>query len=390
MIYDNNKYPTDAYSLTKILINIDSTNPGSYEKQIHDYICSWLDYHEITYITKEALPERNNIMAFAGKKYNKNKLIFICHMDTVVIGDDWTMPPLGAVEKDNKIYGRGACDMKSGLACAMSCLYKTDRLIKNNNITPKYPLAVIFSVDEEDFMRGVEKVIEEKWVGKNDLILDTEPTDGEIQVAHKGRIWLKVDFKGVTAHASTNWKGVDAIAACAEFISYLRKKINSLPKHEELGSSTITFGQVQGGYRPYVVADKASLHIDIRSVPPLDTKMITDILSETITYTESIINGIEINYEFTGNRPYIERYPDSILLKVLKNSCEQVSGKEQKVSIFTGYTDTAVIAGITKNKNCMSYGPGSLMLAHKPDEYVPIDDIYRCEKVLEHLSLSLL
>ena len=74
---------------------------------------------------------------------------------------------------------------------------------------------MICSVDEEDFMRGVEAAIKAGWVTKDDWILDTEPTDGQIQVAHKGRTWFELTITGITAHASNPWKVADAIAAMA-------------------------------------------------------------------------------------------------------------------------------------------------------------------------------
>ena len=80
--------------------------------------------------------------------------------------------------------------------------------------------------------------------------------------------------------------------------------------------------------------------------------------------------------------------PDSPLLAELKKACHHVTGHQPEVSCFTGYTDTAVIAGQLDNQNCMSYGPGCLEAAHQPDEWVVIDDIIRCEKVYHQLISS--
>ncbi len=376
-------YPTDAISLTKKLVSISSTDPGDYEIQIGNYISNWLKYHNISFITEEVLDGRFNIMATLPSENpnisNYSELVYICHMDTVVIGSGWSMDALTPYEIDGKIYGRGACDMKSGLACAMSALKKYSKQTLN------LPFKLICTVDEEDFMRGVEKAIQSGWVSSNSLVLDTEPTDNQIQVAHKGRVWVKVDVQGKTAHASRPHMGIDAVAGISEFISIFRQKILEFPKHEELGNSTVTFGQIQGGYRPYVVPDSATVWIDIRTVPPLTSEKIENCLQETISKVKETFNGIEIKYEFNGNRPFIEKDPNSYLLQKLKATCEEILSKPQEVSYFTGYTDTAVIAGKLNNKNCMSYGPGSLNLAHKPDEYVPIEDIKRCEKVLQKL-----
>ena len=93
------------------------------------------------------------------------------------------------------------------------------------------------------------------------------------------------------------------------------------------------------------------------------------------------------SYKITGDRPPIERDPGSPLLAALLSAAKE-EGTPAEVGFFTGYTDTAVIAGTCGNKNCMSYGPGSLALAHKPNEYVPRADVLRVQRVLTRLALD--
>ena len=108
-------------------------------------------------------------------------------------------------------------------------------------------------------MRGSEATIDAGWVGSREWVLDTEPTDGQIQVAHKGRTWFEIEMTGVTAHASQPWKGADAVAAMAEVVCSLRRAFMALPAHDELGPSTITFGQIEGDIAPtsYPTAPKS-------------------------------------------------------------------------------------------------------------------------------------
>ena len=100
---------------------------------------------------------------------------------------------------------------------------------------------------------------------------------------------------------------------------------------------------------------------------------------------EEAVPGVEFQYKITGNRPCIERNDASALLAGLRKACKKSLGEEPEVGPFPGYTDTAVIAGMLGNGNCMSYGPGDLKMAHKPDEYVKIEDIDRCVLVLMSL-----
>ena len=122
----------------------------------------------------------------------------------------------------------------------------------------------------------------------------------------------------------------------------------------------------------------------MRLTPPTDSAAARAIMDEAIGAAEREIVGVKGSYVVTGDRPYVEKDANAPLLLALEKVCKEESGGVD-VGIFTGYTDTAVIAGTLHNPNCMSYGPGSLKLAHKPNEYVPVADIERCERVLTRL-----
>lgn len=391
-----------AWRLALDLVKIDSSDPGAYEDEIECFIkrlieqqlaqldSSALDAVQIEEL--EVLPGRRNLKVTVPGQSDEPRLIYICHMDTVTLGDGWDadIAPLGAVVRDDKLYGRGACDMKGGLACAIAALVHTLERVASDGALPRRGFSLICSVDEEDFMRGSEAAIDAGWVGSREWVLDTEPTDGQIQVSHKGRTWFEIEMAGVTAHASQPWKGADAVAAMAEVVCSLRRTFATLPLHEELGPSTITFGQIEGGYRPYVVPDHAKVWVDMRLTPPTDTAAATRMVEQAIVAAEAAVPGCHGSYTATGDRPAIERDPASPLLAALKRAADDVTGADTTVGFFTGYTDTAVIAGKTGNRNCMSYGPGSLALAHKPNEYVPHADINRCQQVLIALADNVL
>ena len=377
----NEEFST-AYGLTRELVRIDSSDPGAYEGNICGFVKGWLEERGLAVTVSEVLPGRSNLLCRIPGESSGPSLTYICHMDTVALGDGWGRDPLGAEVSDGRIYGRGACDMKSGLACAMSAF----AAVAESGRKPKHTFQLIATVDEEDFMRGVEQTIRDNWVTSTDWVLDTEPTNGQIQVAHKGRTWFEVSIQGVTAHASTPWKGADAIAAMAEVITRIRSQVNGLPPHPDLGVSTVTFGQIEGGYRPYVVPDSCRVWIDMRLVPPTDTSAAEAIVAGALRAACREVPGCQGSYQITGDRPYVEKDENSHLLHALSETCRHVIGEAPIVSYFPGYTDTAVIAGTLSNRTCMSYGPGDLELVHKPDESVPISDIVRCEKVLKALA----
>lgn len=391
-----------AWRLAQDLVKIDSSDPGAYEGEIEHFIkrlieqqLAQLDSPALDAVRieeLEVLPGRRNLMITVPDASDEARLVYICHMDTVTLGDGWDadIPPLGATVRDDKLYGRGACDMKGGLACAIAALIHTFERIAAKGALPHRGFSLICSVDEEDFMRGSEAAIDADWVGSREWVLDTEPTDGQIQVAHKGRTWFEIDMAGVTAHASQPWKGADAVAAMAEVVCALRRAFAALPVHDDLGPSTVTFGQIEGGYRPYVVPDHAKVWVDMRLNPPTDTAAAINMVEHAIAVAEAAVPGCHGSYTVTGDRPAIERDPNSPLLAALKRAADDVTDADTTVGFFTGYTDTAVIAGKTGNRNCMSYGPGSLALAHKPNEYVPHADIVRCQQVLIALADNVL
>ena len=376
----------------------DSSDPGAYEGAIERQIKAWVENRirklpeniacKVQVSELEVLPGRRDLMVSIPGTGDGSRLVYLCHMDTVPLGDGWDAgtPPLGAVERDGRLYGRGACDMKSGLACALMALADVFGEVMCRKTLPQRGFSLIATVDEEDFMRGVEAAIEAGWVGRDEWVLDTEPTDGQVQAAHKGRAWFEVTMRGMTAHASEPWLGADAIAAMARAIEVIRTDIARRPSHKSLGLPTVTFGQIEGGYRPYVVPDSCKVWIDMRLVPPTDSQIARHIVQRAIECAERAVPGTHGTYKLTGDRPAIEMDPDSPLLMVLKRVVSEETGREISVGTFNGYTDSTVVAGMTGNRTCLSYGPGSLSLAHKPNESVPREDVTRCRRVLTKLE----
>ncbi|WP_337379947.1 M20/M25/M40 family metallo-hydrolase, partial [Parolsenella catena] len=235
----------EAWELARELVRIDSSDPGAYEGQIERFIKGWLEERiarlpaalkdRVSIEELEALPGRTELMATIPGTGDEPRLVYICHMDTVTLGDGWDadIDPLGGLIRDDRLYGRGACDMKSGLASALVAFATQLERTAQTGELPHRGFSIICSVDEEDFMRGVERAIETGWVGSREWVLDTEPTDGQLQIAHKGRTWFEVTMAGVTAHASQPWKGADAIAAMAECVSRIRTAILAQPAHDE-------------------------------------------------------------------------------------------------------------------------------------------------------------
>lgn len=381
---------TDAVALTKKLVAMESTNPGKLEHEIAGFL-----EHEILAalpkggeLKKDHTKEGRPILMAVLPGETKEELVLICHMDTVPIADGWTKNPLGENGENGRFFGRGSCDMKSGLAASLCAFLKAAAQMRESGKAPKRTLKWIGTSDEEGDMTGAERVIALGWVTKDSLVMDTEPTDGEIQTAHKGRYWFEVTMHGKAAHASRPEEGMDAIAGMAYFLTSARNRMKEWKEDAFLGKSTMVFGEVCGGIHPYQVPAECKGSIDMRVVPPYDIEDTKALLEAAAEDAQKEIPGLKAEIQITGNRPPIAHHEDSRMLSRIKKAVEEVTKKAPVVSAFPGYTDTAVIAGITGSGNCLSYGPGSLAMAHKADEYVDEADICRCLKVYEALLES--
>ena len=132
----------EAIELTRRLVQIESTNPGAGESGVEVFVRQYLSDLDVDMIVDEVLPGRRNIAAtIPGRMDDKGTmLVLACHMDTVVAGKDWTRDPFGGELEDGRLYGRGACDMKSGLACALSVFHKTAKAAEEGNLRLCHPL----------------------------------------------------------------------------------------------------------------------------------------------------------------------------------------------------------------------------------------------------------
>lgn len=378
--------PIEEVALTQQLVRINSTNPGEFEYKLADFVVQWLSATGAEISLNEVKDGRCNVIARLRGKVSSPALVYICHMDTVPLGDGWEHEPLAAEITDGKMYGRGSCDMKSGLASGMIAF----RNIAAAGRELERDFVFIASVDEEDIMLGADQLVKDGIVTAEDYILDAEPTNGAIKVAHKGKTWFRLDAKGVACHASTPEKGSDAVAAMSEVICAINRRLAQLPVHEELGPCAATFGIIKGGLNLNIVPGDCCCTIDMRLTPPTTNEQSIRLVEDAIAEGCAQVPGTSCEYTVLAQRPAVEKDDGSYLLKMLKAATAEVTGEEAPVDFFPGYTDTAVIAATTGNRNCMSYGPGDLFYAHKPNEFVETDDIVRCTAVMTKLAESIL
>ena len=220
---------------------------------------------------------------------------FLGHTDTVDYSNDWDTNPFELVEKDNKLYGLGTCDMKGGIATILSVIPKIK--FKDKGIK------MIFTYDEEIGFSGIKELLDKKIVFPDTMIIG-EPTNNEIINSSKGLLDLKVIFKGLTAHASTPEEGINAIDKCITFINELTNYYTDLKKEIINNNSlTMNIGKINGGRYSNIVADTCEVSIDFRTVSKKQNKeiikkiksLIKDDTLEVISNIDPFISNSEIN-----------------------------------------------------------------------------------------------
>jgi succinyl-diaminopimelate desuccinylase len=369
--------------LTRSLVRIPSENPIGTEAAMAAFVADWCKrLPGVELEVFEVLPDRPNMVARLRGTSNQPPLALLAHMDTVPFGDGWKTDPVGGDIVDGRLYGRGACDMKSGLAVAMTALARAARSVRK----PSRDLIVCATIDEEGtHMLGVTDLVDRKILDADTLVIATEPSDLKVVVAHKGLLWLEVEVRGKLAHAGNPQFGVDAIRAAAEFITLFKHAVDALPyRHPKLGRAEVTFSGIKGGIKTNVVPDYARLEMDIRLPPPLTIKNIRAMSERCGREAEAAVPGARIECrQLNNDRPPVEADATDAFTKAVCEVVSATTGPSDVVDVFPAYTDASVVQARTGNRHCLVFGPGRLSEAHTIDEYVLVEQIEKSATVLD-------
>jgi len=375
-----------AVELAAKLVSINSQNPVSNEKEIIDFIAGWLDEQNIPYELQEVEPGRSNLIAKVSGRGERPPVVIIAHCDTVPVGEGWTYDPFGANIVDGKMYGRGASDMKGGVAAA---LYALKEAAAAGNLPGDF--IVVVSVDEEGpGMKGVMAVVESKLVDESTMVIAPEPTSLDIIRAHRGVMWYELNTFGRSSHAGHAERGIDSNHAMAEIICELKSAVNALPfDHSLLGKSLLTVGKMQGGNKTNVVPDKTRAEIDFRVVPPMNTEDANTLVKKASARAVSSVPGAKVEVNNLGlQRGPVETPADAEVIRLLTKSYKKIIGKEPKQGGYVAYTDAAIVSWELGNKNAVCFGPGNLQQAHSLDEWIDIKEIELCGEIFKTLAIN--
>jgi len=349
---------------------------------------------------------RHNVIARIEGKHSGPCVHFNGHLDVVVAGNGWTVAPFEGVVRDGKIYGRGTCDMKGGLAASVIAM----EAILEEGIDFPGVIEISGTVDEETGgYGGVAFLAEKGFFSKPrvDHVIIPEPLNVDrVCLGHRGAWWAEVETFGRIAHGSMPFLGDSAIRHMSAFLELIEsrlfpaldKKQTRMPVVPEgARRSTLNLQAVHGGEAESFeglpspcVPDSCRLIMDRRFLIEED---ITEVKAEVTNLLDELADS-RPNFRYQI-RDIMEFLPtmtdaDAPVVQAVSSAIQSILGKTPEHVISPGTYDQKHIARIGHLHDCIAYGPGILDLAHQPDEYIVIDDMVTAAKVMAASTLELL
>ncbi|MBP1596975.1 MAG: argE 1 [Acidobacteria bacterium] len=374
----------DTIRLLRDLVAVDSVNPslvpgGAGESRIAGLIAGELRSLGLTVNEMEAVPGRPNVVGVLEGARPGLSLMFCGHMDTVGVAG--MEAPFDPVVRGGRLYGRGAQDMKGGLAAMMGAA----RGITESGGLEAGRLIVAAVADEEYASVGAESLVQD-WHA--DAAVIAEPTDLVIATGHKGFSWAEVVTHGIAAHGSRPAEGCDAILHMGRVLQRLEnldRRLQAGPPHPVMGTASLHASFISGGREFSTYPDRCALQMERRTIAgePEDAVLreLETILEDLRTQDGKFRAQARLLF---SRRPY-ETPASHFLPSALVNALAK-TGREPRCGGVSFWTDAGVLghAGIP----CVIFGPGGAGL-HSQEEYVNLDEVLACRDALLELVRSL-
>jgi acetylornithine deacetylase len=301
-------------------------------------------------------------------------VLFEAHQDTVPV-DAMIVEPFGAKIEGGKLYGRGACDVKAGVAVMLAALA---RLVKEKP-TGSAQLTVAFTVDEENGGLGVSELM--RAGTRADYAIVAEPTLLNIVNAHKGVARWHLDVSGRACHSSRPEQGVNAIYRMTRLlrgVELYAEKLKGLPEHPVLGARTVSVGRVTGGVSPNTVPDFCRADVDRRLLPGETFESATADLAAFLRTLPEVDFPFTLTQASPGCTP-LDPAQSVDLVKRFGATIDSVVGKHTVHSVPFGTDASRVaIAGVP----AVVFGPGDIAQAHTKDEWIDLSQLEPAAEIL--------
>jgi acetylornithine deacetylase len=360
-----------------------SANPN---RALIDHVQGLLAEHGIVAVlVPDASGGKANLYATVGPD-GPGGVMLSGHTDVVPVdGQAWSVPPFAMTERDGRVYGRGAADMKGFVACAIAAM------ITASKRPLQTPLHLALSYDEEIGCMGVRSLIDLLAAAPHQprFCIVGEPTSMQVATGHKGKIALRATFTGREGHSALAPMALNALHLAADFVGIVRGlqaevAATGLKDGDyDVPYSTLHVGKMSGGVQVNIVPNHAVADFEIRSLAGEDTDAL---IAELETRAEALVAPLRADFPEAAIR--IERqwdYPglgtptDAAVVNFVKS----LTGANGTIKVAFGTEGGLFDARL--GIPTVICGPGSMAQGHKPDEYVAVEQLDRCEAMLAAL-----
>ena len=392
--------PSELVELTRDLVRIPSVvRPGDAhgnEGAVARHVERWLAKEGFELEVHEAAPGRPNVVAWLGEKGSGRSLLLEGHTDVVTEGDprEWTHPPFAAELVDGKIYGRGAADMKSGLAAAMVAA----AAIKRRGVRFTGRLVVGALVDEEGDMLGVRHFCTTPIGRALDGAIICEPEQNELCLEQRGVVWARVSIHGHMAHGAMPEAGINpitALGALLDEVPALERRLRRLCRRSPhlrppTVTPTVARAPVQGVEQSNVIPSSAYAVLDVRLTPGPDAAAVTAEIDAACREAMTRLPGATIAWEpVNGYRLATRVERSEPLVRAMVAGVRQATGKRARFGGVPGSTDGTILR-MTLGIPIVTCGPGHRLIPHQADEYVEVSELVEAARIYVASALNFL
>jgi len=367
----------NALELTRDLLSFNTINPPGQERQCAQYLGKLLEGGGFKVSYYDFDESRTSLIARLEGRRDKSPICFSGHLDTVPLGaESWSKDPFSGEVDGNRVYGRGASDMKSGIAAMVSSALRLQKIFQE-----KAGITLVFTAGEEtgsqgaSYLAGLSQVL-----GQCGALVVGEPTSNYPLVGHKGSLWLEIETTGITAHGSMPEQGDNAIYKAVETVNKLREfEFNDAP-HPFLGKPTLNVGTIAGGLNINSVPDRAVVGVDIRTVPSLSNDAVYEKMKSYL--------GEDVKIKPIVNMDSVTTDPENEWIQAVFDIMEPFLGKRPEPRGVAYFTDASILTPAFNMPPTVIMGPGEPGMAHKTDEYCRVSKIEEATEAYFEIAKS--
>ena len=389
--------------ITRELVRIDSVirpETGGTEQELVTYIAGWIRRElALEPLIDEVEPGRQNIIVTLDSGAPGPCLMLEGHTDVVSEGSraSWTHDPFGAEIVDGRIYGRGACDMKAGIAVVLS----TVKAFRTAGVPWAGRIRLGLVCDEEGMMLGIKHFIQKGHADDVTACLVPEPEENNLCLSMKGAIRAVLRVRGRMAHGAMPLSGINPNTRLARIIlafeRFETEEKKRCGKDEFLGLPSVTFTVVQSPpagspAQLNVMPGESRAFIDIRTTLAQNHDTVRKSLRKILRDLASTDPDFSADLDFIEDRPVVGISKEEPIARVSAEAFKEITGREPVWNGVPGATDGTFLSSL-KHIPCLVNGPGPRHIPHQADEYVEIDEIAECARIyvlsaFRYLSLA--